>query len=91
MPDASITELLTVIREAHPAFLATGARADDIRRVMRSMAAIGDALNPLRNRASVAHPNQELLAPAEAMLVINVVRTLLHYIDAKLQLHTVKP
>jgi hypothetical protein len=36
-----------------------------------------DALNPVRNRATVAHPNAELLEKEEAMLVINVARTLL--------------
>lgn len=44
---------------------------------------IVDALNPLRNRASLAHPNESLLAEPEAMLVINSVRTLLHYIDSR--------
>jgi hypothetical protein len=33
----------------------------------------------------VAHPNKMLLDPAEAMLVINAIRTLLHYIDTKLR------
>ncbi|GAH63627.1 unnamed protein product, partial [marine sediment metagenome] len=33
---------------------------------------------------SVAHPNEDLLEKDEAMLVINVARTLLHYLDAKL-------
>lgn len=44
---------------------------------------IFDALGPVRNRASIAHPNIELLAEPEAMLVINVGRTLLNYLDAK--------
>lgn len=48
------------------------------------MSAILDALNPVRNRASVAHPNATLLAQAEAMLVVNATRTILHYLDAKL-------
>jgi hypothetical protein len=38
----------------------------------------------VRNQASVAHPNEELLGDAEAHLVINVGRTLLNYLDAKL-------
>jgi hypothetical protein len=32
----------------------------------------------------VAHPNQELLDEPEARLVINVGRSLLHYLDSKL-------
>jgi Abortive infection C-terminus len=59
-------------------------RAQDILQVLRSCSAIMDALNPVRNRATVAHPNAELLQKEEAMLVINVARTLLHYLDAKL-------
>ena len=43
-----------------------------------------DALNPARNRGSVAHPNEELLDPDEAMLFINSARTVLQYLDAKL-------
>jgi len=43
----------------------------------------GRALLPVRNRASVAHPNAELLGEPEARLVINVGRTLLDYLDAK--------
>jgi Abortive infection C-terminus len=53
--------------------------------VLRSFGSIVDKLNPLRNNASVAHPNSDLLPPAEAMLVVNVVRTLLQYLDAKLR------
>jgi hypothetical protein len=42
-----------------------------------------DALNPIRNTASVAHPNADLLKKDEAMLVVNSARTLLHYLNAK--------
>lgn len=49
-----------------------------------SFASAVDALNPIRNNASVAHPNAALLAEPEAMLVINSVRTLLHYLDSKI-------
>ena len=43
-----------------------------------------DAMLPVRNQASVAHPNETLLGEAEARLVINVGRTLLNYLDARL-------
>ena len=49
------------------------------------MATILDSMNSLRNRASVAHPNESLLEDPEAMLVINSARTVLHYIDAKMR------
>jgi hypothetical protein len=82
--DAGVTELMTMLRERHPALQPTGPRADDIRKVLRAMASIVDALNPLRNRATAAHPNVELLERAEAMLVINAVRTLFHYVETRL-------
>jgi hypothetical protein len=41
-------------------------------------------MNPVRNMASVAHPTTALLKEPEAMLVINVCRSILQYLDAKL-------
>jgi len=54
-------------------------------RVLRALSTIADALNPLRNQTSVAHPNETLLQQPEAMLVVNAVRTILHYLDSKLR------
>lgn len=85
--DADITGLFKNIRAGHPAFVSMGPRADDIRKVLKACAVIMDALNPLRNRASMVHPNKELLEHAEAMLVINICRTLLHYLDTKFSLY----
>ena len=47
------------------------------------MATILDALNPVRNQASVAHPNPELISEDEAFLVVDTVRTLLNYLERK--------
>lgn len=81
---AGITDLFKAIRDRHPKFAADGPRASDIDRIVRSMANIVDSLNPLRNQATLAHPNEVVLKDAEAMLVINSVRTLLHYVNTKL-------
>jgi hypothetical protein len=81
---ATLNQLFNALRQTGPELQPTGARADDINRVIRSTAAILDALNPVRNQATLAHPNAELLEDAEAMLVVNVTRSLLAYIDAKL-------
>src|SRR3989449_6509361 len=59
--DQSVTDLLKLLRQKHPALQQTGARAAHIERVLRAIATIVDTLNPLRNRASVAHPNADLL------------------------------
>ena len=81
----TLTVLLKRLRESHPNLRDLGPRPDDMMRVLRALSAIVDALNPLRNQASIAHPNETLLPQPEAMLVINAVRTILHYLDSKLR------
>jgi Abortive infection C-terminus len=83
-PDASATTLFKLLRNQHPILRNLGARTGDIERVLMSCASILDALNPLRNRGSMAHPTAALLSSAEAMLVINVARSILHYLDTKI-------
>jgi hypothetical protein len=79
-----MTDLFKHIRESHSAFHDLGPRSDDIVRVLRALATILDTLNPLRNKASVAHPNSTLLPEPEALLVINVARLILHYVNEKI-------
>jgi hypothetical protein len=83
--DASVTELFKLMREQHPALTGLGHRAQEALRVIMAMATVVDSLNALRNRASGAHPNEEVLAEPEAMLAINAARTLLHYLDQKVE------
>ncbi|MBD2294034.1 abortive infection family protein [Anabaena sphaerica FACHB-251] len=83
--DDSMTKLFKLLRQQHPAFQNIGVRSQDIEKILQSCAGIMDVLNPIRNSASLAHPNEDLLEKNEAMLVINVARTLLHYLDAKLK------
>jgi hypothetical protein len=64
--DASLPYLLKTLREKHHAFADLGPRAEDVMGALRALDSIVDKLNPLRNNASVAHPNRELLAPAES-------------------------
>lgn len=82
--DASLTDLFKAMRERHPAFRDLGPRSDDILRVLKALATILDCLNPLRNKASVAHPNSALLPEPEAMLIVNTARSILHYVDEKI-------
>jgi hypothetical protein len=81
---ATSTRALKLLRQHHPALQATGPRADDITRVLNSLANVLDTLNPIRNNASVAHPNMQLLDDPEALLAINAGRTIFAYLDAKL-------
>jgi hypothetical protein len=53
---------------------------------LKASGSVLDALNPVRNNATVAHRNQALLGREEAGLVINVARSLLTYLDGKLAL-----
>ncbi len=83
--DRGITQLFRALRDKHPAFAGIGKSDEQLHRVAQAMATIVDALNPLRNQASLAHPNTRLLEEPEAMLVINSVRTLLQYIDSRVR------
>jgi hypothetical protein len=83
-PDASMTALFKLLRREHPKLADLGPRSEEITKVLNACASILDAMNPVRNRASVAHPNEQLLADDEARLVISVGRSLLSYLDAKL-------
>jgi len=81
--NASLTILLKIIRKEHSAFKNKIGRDRDIERILLSLGTILDALNPIRNLGSVAHPNIELLEEDEAMLVINTAQTILHYLNSK--------
>jgi Abortive infection C-terminus len=89
--EPSLTQLFKLLRTRHPAFQDLGPRADDMGRVLNSLASVVDVLNPVRNKASVAHPNASLLPDPEAMLIINSVKTMLHYFDSKLHAAKGKP
>lgn len=82
--NASMPQIMKALKASHPAFKDMGPRTDDMLQVLRSFGSIIDTLNPIRNMASVAHPNATLLPAPEAMLVINSVRTILHYLDQKI-------
>jgi hypothetical protein len=82
--DDSMVALFKKLRSGHPKLADLGPRGQDVEKVLKSCANILDAFLPVRNQASVAHPNQGLLDEPEARLVINVGRSLLHYLDCKL-------
>ena len=82
-PGAGITDLFKLLRRHHPDLQPSGPRANDITKILRATASILDALNPVRNLASGAHPNPDVLNPPEATLVINLSRSLLNFINAR--------
>jgi hypothetical protein len=82
---AGITDLFARLREQHPALIVVDEEEKSrLDQILRGMARIVDALDPLRNRKSLAHPNK-CLGDAEAMLAINLIRTMLRYLDTKLR------
>lgn len=78
--EATLNNLLKELKAKHPAL---NNKNNDVDQVLTSMANILDKLNPLRNKSSLAHPNQDLIDEDEAMLIINTVNTLLSYLDSK--------
>jgi hypothetical protein len=60
-------------------------RKDDIKKILRPYASSIDAINTIRNQASLAHANEQLLGHDEAVLVINTVRTISTYMGSKLK------
>ena len=80
--DSTTPVLLNLLREKHPDLNNPGPRDQSVTKVFRAMGTILDSLLPIRNEASMAHPNP-LLEEPEAMLVIHAARTILHYLDAK--------
>jgi hypothetical protein len=78
-----MNQLFKALRAEHPSLNDLGARSEEVTRIVGAMATILDSLNPVRNNASMAHPSDRLMSDAEAVLIINTVRTLLTYLDEK--------
>ncbi len=81
--DDGLTKLYKIIRE-EAIDSKNQTSAEGIKKILNSLSACVDSLNTLRNQASMAHPNNELLGEAEAALVVNTASTILHYLEAKL-------
>jgi AbiJ N-terminal domain 5/Abortive infection C-terminus len=81
--DASITAAFKALRTGHPALKDLGYQDGELGRIIGAFSTVVDAVNTIRNRASVAHPNEVLLGEDEAHLVVNAVRTLFHYLNKK--------
>jgi hypothetical protein len=82
-PDPSLTALFKIIREQFIEFSAIVPHNAEARRVFGSLATALDSLNTIRNRGTLAHPNELLLDAPEAMLYINLSRAVLGYIEAR--------
>jgi hypothetical protein len=81
---ADITSLFNLVRQHHPKFQIQPPGTEP-QKMLRGLAQVVDAMNPVRNHSSLAHPNDVLLDEPEAMLAANAVRSLLHYLNMKLR------
>ncbi len=82
--DDNLTKLYKQIRNNVAALNSTISHPEEVKKILVSLSSCVDTLNTLRNNASIAHPNDNLIGNAEATLAINVTNTILHYIDGKL-------
>lgn len=81
--DTTTSGVFRLLKQRHPALANLGPQHDSLVKLLQAMSVIVDALQPVRNRASLAHANDELLSSDDAVLAINAARTLIHYLDAK--------
>ena len=84
--DPRIVYYFKVLRQQHPGFEVPMAQQAAMKNILNSTATLLEQLDPIRNRATLAHANEELISHDEALLVINLVRSLMQYFDAKLRL-----
>jgi len=83
--DPRIVYYFKVLRQQHSGFEAPMAQQAAMKNVLNSAATLLEQLDPIRNRATLAHANEELISRDEALLVINLIRSLMQYFDAKLR------
>jgi hypothetical protein len=82
--DSALTYVFKIVREQFPEFSGPISHDDHAKRLFGSLAGALDSLNTIRNRGSMAHPNEVLLEAAEAMLYINLSRAVLSYIETRI-------
>jgi len=78
-----LVKLIKKIQSNHPKFN-VNIKSQEIQNIIRNLVSISDSLNPIRNQGSRAHANKNTLDEPEAVLVINTIRTILNYLEIKL-------
>ena len=79
----SVTRAFKLLQLNHPDLKPEGPRANEITRILRSLATVIDSLSTLRNEASLAHDNL-LLEEPEAVVCINAANTVFTYIQNRI-------
>ena len=79
----STTRAFKLLQSEHPDLKPEGPRANEITRILRSLATVIDSISTLRNKASLAHDNL-LLEEPEAIVCINAANTVFTYIQNRI-------
>jgi hypothetical protein len=80
----NIIDLFKLIRNNPIIFSKPTVLQDDVEKILKTFSSLIDSINTIRNKASMAHPNENLLNEEEAILVINSIHTILHYLNDKI-------
>ena len=78
-----LPKLFKLLQNNHSAFERPGLHQEKIDNVGKGLATAIHSLNEIRNQASDAHPNDELLDAVDATLAVNAMRTIFHYVEDK--------
>lgn len=81
---SSLSAVFSILKNQHPKFQGSKANAAPLLKILRSLSSIVEVMNQLRNEGSIAHPNDDLLDDQEAMLIVNISRSMLAYIESTL-------
>ncbi len=83
--DENLTQTFKKLKSEHPKLQLVGYKQNEIDLIMNAFSNVLDKLNPIRNHASLTHPNPELLGEDESFLVVDSARTILNYLNRKLK------
>jgi hypothetical protein len=84
LENESITAVFRRLRQSDALASSRLGNGDEIARMVGGMSTIVDALNTVRNRESLAHPNESRIGDDEAVLVIDATRAVFRYLERKL-------
>ena len=77
------TKLWSILRKGARELAVAHPEREQVEKVLNGLATIIGALEALRNRASLAHPNEDLLSTEEAALAIDAIHTVANYLTRK--------
>ena len=81
---ATVAQLFKSVRNGHPELLTLDRQDPQVGNILTSLGADVTALSSLRNVGSSSGQNQASMEEAEALLTVNLVRTLFDYLRARL-------